>query len=673
MQIDVLGRVQNTRLANKHGLNALFEAVVNSIGAVEELANGDGLITVEIGRMPGFGELDQHGNTVTPIESFTVTDTGIGFTDENYKSFETLDSRLKSSRGGKGIGRLLWLKAFEYAEIDSTYLETGTWFRRHFEFRLTPAAIENAQVERLSSPQLSSQRSTAVRLRNFRDQYRIAAPKSADAIARHLIEHCLEYFLMKRMPRISLVDADLRIDLHRAFQELCNPQSTADAFHVGDNRFEISHVLIRPVQDETHSVKFCAHNRVVKSLSLHSLIPHLDGAFQGEDGEESLYQGYVVGSFLDERVDAERTDFSIDRRDEFAYRGGLAWEDVQETVVDMARKWLQPRTEKQRVASLERVREYVEAKAPRYRPLLKHRAAEVGDISGTVSDDRLEIELHRKLSDWRHEVHAIAQTRLKETDEGPSDLQQFETQFRAVIGDLQEVTKSELADYVQHRATVLTFFSSLLGKQDDDRFPLESAVHGLFFPQRNTSNDIDFEQHNLWIIDERLVYHRFLASDLPLSSPEVPVDTESDDRPDILLFKGPVAFTPQSVRHPQSVVIVEFKRPERTEYSEDDNPISQVLGYAEAIRAGRAKRDDGSTIQVAAGMPFYCHIVASLTPGLRRLAAREDFIAAPDGFGYFKYHSNHRAYIEIADYAKVLEDAKQRNRAFFDKLEIKVD
>ena len=52
---------------------------------------------------------------------------------------------------------------------------------------------------------------------------------------------------------------------------------------------------------------------------------------------------------------------------------------------------------------------------------------------------------------------------------------------------------------------------------------------------RTTSEDVPYEQQNLWIIDERLSYHWFLASDMRLESVEV-LANDSESRPDILIF-----------------------------------------------------------------------------------------------------------------------------------------
>ena len=42
----------------------------------------------------------------------------------------------------------------------------------------------------------------------------------------------------------------------------------------------------------------------------------------------------------------------------------------------------------------------------------------------------------------------------------------------------------------------------------------------LIFPMTKTSDDIDYLQHNLWIIDEKLAYHHYLASDMKIKKME---------------------------------------------------------------------------------------------------------------------------------------------------------
>jgi hypothetical protein len=66
-----------------------------------------------------------------PIVGFT----GVGFTPQNMSSFETLDSDFKADLGCRGVGRLLWLKAFDRVSVRSAYEdEAGDLRGREFRF-----------------------------------------------------------------------------------------------------------------------------------------------------------------------------------------------------------------------------------------------------------------------------------------------------------------------------------------------------------------------------------------------------------------------------------------------------------------------------------------------------------------------------------------------------------
>ena len=73
------------------------------------MKNDDGLIHVKIIR--DLPILDSH-YWETDIHSFEITDNGAGFNDKNYVSFDIYGSDHKLEMGCKGVGRVLWLKAF---------------------------------------------------------------------------------------------------------------------------------------------------------------------------------------------------------------------------------------------------------------------------------------------------------------------------------------------------------------------------------------------------------------------------------------------------------------------------------------------------------------------------------------------------------------------------------
>lgn len=231
------------------------------------------------------------------------------------------------------------------------------------------------------------------------------------------------------------------------------------------------------------------------------------------------------------------------------------------------------------------------------------------------------------------------------------------------------------------RATVLKCFEKVLGLNEGGKYEKEDELHSLFFPMRMTSDDVDFAHHNLWLLDERLSFHLYLASDKAFKSQgAAPVAVDDGRRADLLIYNRPHSFSSQSAPI-GSVIIVEFKRPERAGYSsnamgaedQDKNPIDQVLDYVQVIRDGKARQPNGSSVEgVLETTPFYCYIVATLTDSLRREARKRGFLQMPDGLGYFLYNQPMKTYIEILSYKKVLADAEQRNRAFFEKLQLRV-
>ncbi|MBK7995462.1 MAG: hypothetical protein IPK14_19395 [Blastocatellia bacterium] len=92
-------------------------------------------------------------------------------------------------------------------------------------------------------------------------------------------------------------------------------------------------------------------------------------------------------------------------------------------------------------------------------------------------------------------------------------------------------------------------------------YELESTIHNIIFPRNYTSDDVSYEQQNLWIIDERLTYHKYLASDKTV------LESNNKEKPDLLIcFDNPMVYT-ESSTDIGSIVIIELKRLGRRDYS----------------------------------------------------------------------------------------------------------
>jgi light-regulated signal transduction histidine kinase (bacteriophytochrome) len=122
--------VRNLALGPSTPSNALvplFEAIYNALHAIQEK----------------FGEAwHESGNIVVTRQaedqtvSFQVRDNGVGLNEENFASFRVYDSDHKEKIGGRGVGRLTWLKVFEHVRITSMFLDGARCFRRSFTFQL---------------------------------------------------------------------------------------------------------------------------------------------------------------------------------------------------------------------------------------------------------------------------------------------------------------------------------------------------------------------------------------------------------------------------------------------------------------------------------------------------------------------------------------------------------
>src|SRR5699024_12694280 len=107
------------------------------------------------------------------IPGVAIEGNRVGFTPENMDSFETLDSDYKADRGCRGVGRLLWLKAFDRVAVSSAYENSdGELCGRRFRFSEDREVEQDGESEGLTEP------GAVVRLDGFKESYQQAAAKT---------------------------------------------------------------------------------------------------------------------------------------------------------------------------------------------------------------------------------------------------------------------------------------------------------------------------------------------------------------------------------------------------------------------------------------------------------------------------------------------------------------
>lgn len=249
----------------------------------------------------------------------------------------------------------------------------------------------------------------------------------------------------------------------------------------------------------------------------------------------------------------------------------------------------------------------------------------------------------------------------------PDDWEKFRDKYSRFLEEWNESGISKLAKHMVHRKATLDFLKASLKVSDSGNYRLESSIHQIIFPLKKTSDDVRPEQMNLWILDEKLAYHYYLASDIRFDKQEI--NLPSADRADIIIFNGTAAFVNDSPPF-SSIVLVEFKRPVRDDYTDEDNPIVQIYGYTELIKSGKAKDRAGRPILIKPETPIYAYLICDLTPTLARQAKFASLSRTPDGLGYFGFNPQLGVLVEIMSFDKLVSDAERRNAAHFDQLNL---
>lgn len=676
MQTNLHGRLRNTSLPRSHGLLPLFEAVINSIHSTEDanLAPGQGKIVIEINRSPQKAfdfknEEEAKGrNLLADIAGFIVTDNGIGFNDTNMESFETLDSDFKVNRGGRGIGRLLWLKAFANVSIKSSYKEkTGNSRSREFEFN-SKSGVSKPVVKSLTA---GEELKTEVMLTGFIPQYRDASFKTASAIANSLFEHCLWYFVRPGgAPHIYIQDGGEIISLENVYNQHMHTSATVESINIKNKAFDLTHVKLRTSAGRSHVIAFCASNRLVKDENISGKIPGLHSKIKDQDGE-FVYACYVSSPFLDENVRSERTDFNISEDSGELYAGSdISLKEIRDAVIERASNHLEGYLKENLRRGAERVEKFISNKAPRYRPIMERISESNLAVDPSISDKDLDLALHKILAEIEGKLLSDGHDVMNpKQDEQPSEYQE---RLKDYLKTADDIKKSDLANYVFHRRIILDILGKAIERNKDGKYSCEDLIHNLIMPMGKDSNDGAFNCFNLWLLDERLAFHDYLASDKQLSSMPITASTEKNE-PDICalnIYDNPVLVSDGSRLPLASIVIVEIKRPMRNDAKagEEKDPIEQALSYLDKIRKGTVQTSSGRQIPNSEDIPGYCYVVCDITPTIKKRCEIHSLTVTNDKLGYFGYNPNFKAYIEVTSFDRLINAAKERNKAFFDKL-----
>jgi len=652
----------------------VYEAVVNSIHSIEEKnydPNSDqGTITLEIVRSSQ-KTLEQVQNQLPQIIGFKITDDGCGFDETNFRSFTTLDSDHKIDKGCRGVGRLLWLKAFKSVDISSIFFNNKGYFqKRKFSFNDVDD-VYNDSLEQLpvGDKVLTG---SVIELKGFEEKYRKVVPKTAQLIANSLLEHCLWYFVREGgVPEIFVKDGNDTYNLHALFEQYMHSSAIRQSINILGEKFDLTHIRFRASANKSHQLALCAASRLVKEESITGKIPGLYGKISDSEGDFT-YTCYVSSKFLDKHANSERTALNIPD----SYDNGIFEETeislnmIRNRVLDETRKHLEAVLEESITLGKERVNEFISNQAPRYRPIVRYVDEDALIVNPESSDKELELHLHSHWYEIERELVSEGYDVMNPSDTAYTI--EYKEKLNSYLEKAQDLKSSDLANYVSHRRIIIDLLEKSVEQFQNGNYAKEDMIHELIMPMRKDSTEVFLDVSNLWLLDERLAFHNYLASDKTLNSMPITGSTATKE-PDLLslrLFDNPILVNEVSSVSLASITVIELKRPMRNDMKEGEekDPIEQSLGYLERVRLGKVTTSKGRPIPASPTIPGYCYIVCDLTPTMVHRCKIHDLTRTADGMGYFGYKKAYESYIEVISFDGLIKSAKERNRAFFDKL-----
>lgn len=425
--------------------------------------------------------------------------------------------------------------------------------------------------------------------------------------------------------------------------------------------FNVEHLYVDKSLIETrseHKVYFTAHNRIVQEHGINNQTG-LEGFIRHND-TQTCYVGLVSGQILNENVTQERNNFDISPAD---------YKEIATESEKTAKDFLHEHIKDLIDSKSEKVSEVI-SNFPRFGYLV----ADPKEFARKLPLNRKsEEEIFRELSVHDFRASREVKNELKSIGTNGEDVTNsttFQNKVKDLITKIGEQEQASLAEYVGKRKLVIDLLQEKLGYEDKEAENLhkEKAIHQIFCPLNVNSGDIDYGSHNLWLLDDRLAFYDFWASDQSIRS--FAKSSDAKERPDLILFEGTHLLHRKGADQP--VVIVEFKRPGRDGYAGNENPVIQILNYVRKLRNNEITDNNGTRItKIGVYTPFFCYLIADITPGLRNVLEYHDLNQQlPEERGYYGYKSSLGVYFEVLEYDRIVQDARLRHEGFFEKLGI---
>lgn len=646
-------------LSRTHLTNDLHSFLLPVLEAVSNAMHG---IEAKFG-----DEAPEHGQIKIVFENpndpasilISVSDNGVGLNDENYKSFKTPFSGFKLKKKGRGFGRFVAFKVFAKILYSTRYEFFNDSKTRTFRFDINQ---ENEFIYFNGEPDFSTSGTRVEYNQPLTTWHDLIRSLKSVEIADEIGSHFLPLFLYSWLPEITIQFGDNPPEsITSHFKDVFVQSDSGEIECDIDGKIETLKYSLSKIPKtrsfKNHCLLFSAADRIVGSprdLTNKLGQPH----FLDENNDKYIVISVIRSDAFEARLNDARTSINLSPK-------------TIERIVSVVSSKIEEKERKQ-IDKIKSGQQSELSQALRANPILR-----LG-LRGKSVDEYVEKspnnwKAEQFISDLAIERARASQDLTKAIASAAGDPEGYAEKIRNIVGQIDEVNKEALAEYVIHRKNVIELVETARKYRSDDEYDSsdgkhepEDVIHDLIFKRFSDTVKIDYFEHNLWLVDDALSFLPYVSSDRPFQGGR---RKKGDKIADLAFFDDSMVLGDNDGT---TVTIVEFKRPSRNNYkfgNDKSDPVLQVLNTIEAAtKAGGITKTDGTDITLQGAVRRFGYIIADLKPSLLKVLHKHNFKADWNPKIHSLYHGNERIFIQAFGYDTLIENAKKRNQAFFSVL-----
>jgi anti-sigma regulatory factor (Ser/Thr protein kinase) len=525
--------------------DVIREALTNAIHA------GGKSIAVDLHFSDKNGELFAGTEERRVLERITITDDGEGFTNENLQYFDEICTSHKDDIGGKGVGRLAFLKYANQVDIRSQLQNVLVEFEYTPDFK--PEDVRKTEVsgtylggvqadsvpEDVRKTEVSGTSSTCIVLRDLKGKINTQVAKLVNSICDDL-----RLLLFLKFQQGQSITLTFTHNSGQPFEEIY-AFSGASIRALAEREFDLEGEVFKCYlfRDEPPKkgivAMLCADDLCIEEYVI---------SRRFDIGRHLIF---VTSPYFNSRSNIERQRLELPKTNDDA--------DIASPI---SREKLMPRIHEEcmgminetATGDIDQFKASNVEKLKKYYPFIKVNS--LGNNASLLDADEV-------VRNYRAQL-ARDEDRLVDSLEKGNPVS---------LDDISHLASEDLARYIVHRALVIDSLANMPPSS------AEIAIHNAILPKKSKGSDI--RENNVWLVDDKFLSYSNIFSDETLAKIVSDVGKDVEDKqqrkPDVAVF-----FSKDNESQPNKLVIIEFKKP-GADIFENNKALLQCRLYAGAL------------------------------------------------------------------------------------------